>query len=153
MQVSLLKCEKSCIPNDSQVPKVMKNVYEVLRQKEMELTRLEKEVEALRLVAPLLSEEKEMNSDMVKPAGHCGERTAAAHSHSVAAGGGRRSRCARPVGTIQRSAGRRFSKNLLVLSTRGFGTVERRFSQPGILPGLLFWGGTIPQGLKPGILI
>jgi hypothetical protein len=45
----------------------MKNVYEVLRQKEMELTRLEKEVEALRLVAPLLSEEKEMNSDMVKP--------------------------------------------------------------------------------------
>ena len=30
----------------------MKNVYEVLRQKEMELTRLEKEVEALRLVAP-----------------------------------------------------------------------------------------------------
>jgi hypothetical protein len=47
---------------------VMKNVYEVLRQKEMELTRLEKEVEALRLVAPLLSEEKEMNSDMGKPA-------------------------------------------------------------------------------------
>ena len=47
---------------------VMKNVYEVLRQKEMELTRLEKEVEALRLVAPLLSEEKEIGSDMGKPA-------------------------------------------------------------------------------------
>jgi hypothetical protein len=46
----------------------MKNVYEVLRQKEMELTRLEKEVEALRLVAPLLSEEKEMGSDSAKPA-------------------------------------------------------------------------------------
>jgi len=46
----------------------MKNVYEVLRQKEMELTRLEKEVEALRLVAPLLSEEKETMSDMGKPA-------------------------------------------------------------------------------------
>jgi len=45
----------------------MKNVYEVLRQKEMELTRLEKEVEALRLVAPLLSEEKEMISDISKP--------------------------------------------------------------------------------------
>jgi hypothetical protein len=41
----------------------MKNVYEVLRQKEMELTRLEKEVEALRLVAPLLSEEKENSSE------------------------------------------------------------------------------------------
>lgn len=46
----------------------MKNVYEVLRQKEMELTRLEKEVEALRLVAPLLSEEKEGLSEVVKPA-------------------------------------------------------------------------------------
>jgi len=42
----------------------MKNVYEVLRQKEMELTRLEKEVEALRLVAPLLSEEKEIGSEV-----------------------------------------------------------------------------------------
>jgi hypothetical protein len=37
----------------------MKNVYEVLRQKELELTRLEREVEALRVAAPLLSEEKE----------------------------------------------------------------------------------------------
>ena len=46
----------------------MKNVYEVLRQKEMELTRLEKEVEALRLVAPLLSEEKENGLDMAKSA-------------------------------------------------------------------------------------
>ena len=46
----------------------MKNVYEVLRQKEMELTRLEKEVEALRLVAPLLSEEKEAMTDIAKPA-------------------------------------------------------------------------------------
>jgi hypothetical protein len=46
----------------------MKNVYEVLRQKEMELTRLEKEVEALRLVAPLLSEEKEAAADIAKPA-------------------------------------------------------------------------------------
>ncbi len=46
----------------------MKNVYEVLRQKEMELTRLEKEVEALRLVAPLLSVEKEMNAEMGKSA-------------------------------------------------------------------------------------
>jgi len=46
----------------------MKNVYEVLRQKEMELTRLEKEVEALRLVAPLLSEDKENGSEIAKPA-------------------------------------------------------------------------------------
>lgn len=46
----------------------MKNVYEVLRQKEMELTRLEKEVEALRLVAPLLSEEKEGATESIKPA-------------------------------------------------------------------------------------
>jgi hypothetical protein len=47
----------------------MKNVYEVLRQKELELARLEKEVEALRVVAPLLSPEdgKEMGSDGPKP--------------------------------------------------------------------------------------
>jgi hypothetical protein len=41
----------------------MKNVYEVLRQKELELARLEKEVEALRVAAPLLSDEKEISSD------------------------------------------------------------------------------------------
>lgn len=45
----------------------MKNVYEVLRQKELELTRLEKEVEALRVAAPLLSEEKEQVADTPKP--------------------------------------------------------------------------------------
>jgi regulator of replication initiation timing len=37
----------------------MKNIYEVLRQKELDLARLEKEVEALRLAAPLLADEKE----------------------------------------------------------------------------------------------
>jgi len=41
----------------------MKNVYEVLRQKELELARLEKEVEALRVAAPLLSDEKETTTD------------------------------------------------------------------------------------------
>jgi hypothetical protein len=45
----------------------MKNVYEVLRQKELELARLEKEVEALRVAAPLLSEDKEMSADAPKP--------------------------------------------------------------------------------------
>ena len=42
----------------------MKNVYEVLRQKELELSRLEKEVEALRVAAPLLSDDKDASSDM-----------------------------------------------------------------------------------------
>lgn len=46
----------------------MKNVYEVLRQKELELARLEKEVEALRVAAPLLSEEKEPIMVEAKPA-------------------------------------------------------------------------------------
>jgi hypothetical protein len=45
----------------------MKNVYEVLRQKELELARLEKEVEALRIAAPLLSEEKEQLAEAPKP--------------------------------------------------------------------------------------
>jgi hypothetical protein len=34
----------------------MKNVYEVLRQKELEVSRLKQEVEALRVAAPLLSD-------------------------------------------------------------------------------------------------
>jgi hypothetical protein len=34
----------------------MKNVYEVLRQKELEVSRLKQEIEALRVVAPLLSD-------------------------------------------------------------------------------------------------
>ncbi len=45
----------------------MKNVYEVLRQKELELTRLEKEVEAWRVAAPLLSDEKESLVEAPKP--------------------------------------------------------------------------------------
>ncbi|MFZ0478542.1 MAG: hypothetical protein WAL71_05285 [Terriglobales bacterium] len=45
----------------------MKNVYEVLRQKELELARLEKEVEALRVAAPLLSEDKEPIIETPKP--------------------------------------------------------------------------------------
>jgi hypothetical protein len=42
----------------------MKNVYEVLRQKELELTRLEKEVEALRVAAPLLSDDKDAANEL-----------------------------------------------------------------------------------------
>ncbi len=41
----------------------MKDVYEVLRQKEIEQSRLENEVEALRVVAPLLSEDGEATND------------------------------------------------------------------------------------------
>jgi hypothetical protein len=41
----------------------MKNVYEVLRQKELEVSRLQKEVEALRVAAPLLSEDTEAEDD------------------------------------------------------------------------------------------
>ena len=36
----------------------MKDVYEVLWQKEMDLARLQKEIESLRLVIPLLAEEQ-----------------------------------------------------------------------------------------------
>ena len=41
----------------------MKDVYAVLRQKEIEQSRLEKEVEALRVAAPLLSEDGEAEND------------------------------------------------------------------------------------------
>jgi hypothetical protein len=41
----------------------MKDVYEVLRQKEREVSRLENEVEALRVAAPLLSEDGAVEND------------------------------------------------------------------------------------------
>jgi hypothetical protein len=41
----------------------MKDVYEVLRHKELEKSRLENEVEALRVVAPILSEDGEAEND------------------------------------------------------------------------------------------
>ena len=41
----------------------MKDVYAVLREKEIERSRLEKEVEALRVAAPLLSEDGEAEND------------------------------------------------------------------------------------------
>ena len=41
----------------------MKNVYEVLRQKELEISRLQEEVEALRVAAPLLSEDNDGNEN------------------------------------------------------------------------------------------
>jgi hypothetical protein len=47
----------------SQQGATMKNVYEVLRQKELELARLEKEVEALRVAAPLLSDDKDVGAE------------------------------------------------------------------------------------------
>jgi hypothetical protein len=36
----------------------VKNIYEVLRQKEIDCARLQNEIEALRLVIPLLAEEQ-----------------------------------------------------------------------------------------------
>jgi hypothetical protein len=41
----------------------MKNVYEVLRQKELEVSRLKQEVEALRVAAPLLLADGEAEDD------------------------------------------------------------------------------------------
>jgi hypothetical protein len=41
----------------------MKDVYAVLRQKELEKSRLEDEGEALRVVAPILSEDGEAKND------------------------------------------------------------------------------------------
>jgi len=46
----------------------MKDAYEVLRQKEFEVARLKKEVEALRVAAPLLSENGEGANEELKPA-------------------------------------------------------------------------------------
>ncbi len=57
----------------------MKNIYEVIRQKESEVQQLQKDLEALRVAARLLADENE--PDLMKPA----PRPAA----SVSAGGSR----------------------------------------------------------------
>jgi len=44
----------------------MKNIYDVMRQKELEIERLKKEIEALRVVAPML-EEKEPTREVASP--------------------------------------------------------------------------------------
>jgi hypothetical protein len=41
----------------------MRDVYEVLRQKELEVSRLQQEVQALRVAAPLLSEDEKAEKD------------------------------------------------------------------------------------------
>jgi hypothetical protein len=41
----------------------MKNIYDVMRQKELEIERLKKEIEALRVVAPML-EDKEAGREI-----------------------------------------------------------------------------------------
>lgn len=46
----------------------MKNIYDVMRQKELEIERLKKEIEALRVVAPMLEDkETTMASSASKP--------------------------------------------------------------------------------------
>jgi hypothetical protein len=45
----------------------MKNIYDVLRQKELEVERLKKEIEALRIVAPMLMDEKEQPAAAAPP--------------------------------------------------------------------------------------
>lgn len=46
----------------------MKDVYEILRQKDLEVSRLQKEVEALRVVAPLLTDAETEDYDQATPA-------------------------------------------------------------------------------------
>ena len=45
----------------------MKNIYEMLRQKEAEIDRLKREVQALLIVAPLLEEAQEQAEVAVAP--------------------------------------------------------------------------------------
>jgi hypothetical protein len=40
----------------------MRDIFEVLRQKELELARVRREVDALRLILPLIEEEKDGRS-------------------------------------------------------------------------------------------
>lgn len=56
----------------------MKNVHEVLVQKEIELARVEKDLEALRIVAPLLRDEEDWVSEAAEPT-----RTVTVMQHSL----------------------------------------------------------------------
>jgi hypothetical protein len=42
----------------------MKDIYELLRRKELEISRLEIEVQALRVAAPLLSDSREVGNEI-----------------------------------------------------------------------------------------
>ena len=44
----------------------MRDVYEVLRQKELEMSRLQEEVEALRVAAPLLADGEAQDANQPK---------------------------------------------------------------------------------------
>jgi hypothetical protein len=45
----------------------MKDAYEILRLKEIELAKVKTEVEALGIVAPLLSDEADLGADSTRP--------------------------------------------------------------------------------------
>jgi hypothetical protein len=45
----------------------MKDAYEVLRQTELKITRVKKEIEALLIVAPLLKDENDAGEDETTP--------------------------------------------------------------------------------------
>jgi hypothetical protein len=51
---------KWCDPN-------MKNIYEVLRQKELEIQQLQRDIEALRVAARLLADDSEAETSISRP--------------------------------------------------------------------------------------
>ena len=45
----------------------MKDIYELLRRKELEISRVEIEVQALRLTVPLLSDDRKVGNEINSP--------------------------------------------------------------------------------------
>jgi len=65
----------------------MKNIFDVLKQKEAELQQIQKEVEALRVAARLLSDESEARMDAaIRPAAVPAGPVPAPRAKEVAAG-------------------------------------------------------------------
>lgn len=62
----------------------MKNIYDVLRQKEQELQRVQREIEALRIAAPLLADDTDVETVPVKTAGSAAGRAVTAAAMSAA---------------------------------------------------------------------
>ncbi len=62
----------------------MKNIYEVLRQKELEVQQLQREIEALRVAARLLADDNETEAATARPSNVAAPRVSAAAAVAAA---------------------------------------------------------------------
>jgi len=64
-----IKLLQTCLPSSCLGANAMKNIYDVLQQKEADIDRLRQELQALRIVAPLLEGELEVDPEVASGPG------------------------------------------------------------------------------------